>query len=1518
MAVKHGVFPKRQYILFVPDPEITALSYVNVVFIQDPGAAMGQGTIQHITLSPSVGFTIHLSSTVADHTNFTYEVINPGDFGYSETNIVSGDLSLSGTLTVSGDLYVYGTQYATNTEILSGDQIIEGDLTVKGNTYLGDENTDHVFIAGTISGAVTGENAVIYYDNTNSRLISQNVNDAINELDSYTHEVSGDLKTYIDERDEYVLNTSISWTDTASADLLSRIQSQNELSEILANGNDAANQQIKGLADATDPQDAVTKSQLDSASGDLLNYIDQQDEYVLDTSLTYTDITCAGLVDRYDTLMADTINQANAYTDDASANLIEYIDNKAASQNELDEILANGNSAGNYQIKDLGDPTDQKDAVNKDYADTLVVNASGALSLQIVTDIGNITTNSITVSGLTSNHDVIVDGDLYVTGTEYVTHTETISGDQNIEGDLIVSGDAYITGTTNISGSANISDNLDMTDGFIVNVNDPINNKDAANKQYVDSEIISVSGDLISYIDIHDTSTLESAQTYTDNASAELRNQMIVDDANVLNTSLSYTDTASSNLVNYIDAKADAQNELDEILANGNSAGNQQIKDLAEGVDPQDAITKSYVDIASGNLVLNDLYILEEGNIYTDSVSANLVEYIDTRDGYVLDTAQSYTDTASANLTQYIDDKTAAQNELHEILANGNNAGVYEIDMNGNKIVNVETPTVSGDATNKDYIDTEITSASGNLQNLTEIRYDQSITYTDNASADLLSRILAQNELSEILANGNDAANQQIKELGDPTDLKDAVHKHYVDTLVDYTSGALDLQKVTDNGNITTNGITVDSLNVTADTVVQGDLYVRGTEYISQTEVITGDQIIRGTLTVDGDVYLGNETSDTVYVSGNLDMQGRPINNLADPVDGTDAVNKNYVDTEIQGASGDLYNYINTRDENVLDEAKTYTDDACSNLIYYVDTQDAQVLANSITYTDNASADIIQYVDNKASSQNELSEILANGNSANGIIITASPTPSGDSDVTNKAYVDALVAANNDLQEVTDNGNTTTNSIITSGSLIAGQTLVVSGNNLVVDEYGQVGLGIGAEHRSSNTDRALTIQGKTVGVETIGQAITGDAVIAEIVGGNTESSHTDDLLTKIEFSTDTNENNGRLSLQTRDDTGVWHDSLYINGLGTPVFNYTSLFEQDLRVDGDLYVSGQAYIAVTESVTGDIVYEGDVTIHEDLWVYGNSFLGNDPLDQVLVSGTFFASGDINTLSDVQIGGKLDMTNGYIEHLAAPTDPDHAANKEYVDSVTGGSTGNIFYTNSTPMPVDVGGWAAGSTFDAVSNEAMWTGLLYPYQEPTFSSFSISGQTTPIEVGDSILANPTFLWTTTNSSNVSGNSIDLRDVTGAVDLATGLANDGSESVIYGAITKTSATTNVFRISGINTQSNTFTRNYTVTWQWKRYYGEDTTTPLTETDIESLRVSGLSSGFAGTYAFNAGGYKYLCYASVLGTATTFKDEATSLDVPFEPVYTVSVTNGFAVTTNYNVHRSTNIIGSAINIIVT
>lgn len=168
-----------------------------------------------------------------------------------------------------------------------------------------------------------------------------------------------------------------------------------------------------------------------------------------------------------------------------------------------------------------------------------------------------------------------------------------------------------------------------------------------------------------------------------------------------------------------------------------------------------------------------------------------------------------------------------------------------------------------------------------------------------------------------------------------------------------------------------------------------------------------------------------------------------------------------------------------------------------------------------------------------------------------------------------------------------------------------------------------------------------------------------------------------------------------------------------------------------------------------------------------------------------------------------------------------------------------TPDLTYTNATSMPEKVGGYDIGTTFDNVVFKNLMDGLLYPYQVPTFSAFSISGQAVILECGDIIGGSKTFIWNTTNPSNIQTNSISIQDITNSITLATGLANDGSEVITLSDITKTTtAQTNVWKINALNTKSQSFYRNFTVTWYDPFYYGVGAK-GLTVSSIQQLTKS-------------------------------------------------------------------------------
>jgi len=208
-----------------------------------------------------------------------------------------------------------------------------------------------------------------------------------------------------------------------------------------------------------------------------------------------------------------------------------------------------------------------------------------------------------------------------------------------------------------------------------------------------------------------------------------------------------------------------------------------------------------------------------------------------------------------------------------------------------------------------------------------------------------------------------DMTGNNINNVADGVLQTDGVNLGQVETLVANASGNQNLQSVTDNGNTTTNGIVVgDDSTFQQDLTVIGDLYVQGTEYITNTEIISGNQIIAGELHVDGDSYLGNANTDTVYVSGfldvgnNVDFNNNKLLNVAQGTDPSDGVNLGQVETLIAAASGDLQTL-----EEVLAEgnsAGSYDINMNNNSIINLDTPVNPLDATNKVYVDTLVASV--------------------------------------------------------------------------------------------------------------------------------------------------------------------------------------------------------------------------------------------------------------------------------------------------------------------------------------------------------------------------------------------------------------------------------------------------------------------------------------------------------------------------------------------------------------------------------
>ena len=194
--------------------------------------------------------------------------------------------------------------------------------------------------------------------------------------------------------------------------------------------------------------------------------------------------------------------------------------------------------------------------------------------------------------------------------------------------------------------------------------------------------------------------------------------------------------------------------------------------------------------------------------------------------------------------------------------------------------------------------------------------------------------------------------------------------------------------------------------------------------------------------------------------------------------------------------------------------------------------------------------------------------------------------------------------------------------------------------------------------------------------------------------------------------------------------------------------------------------------------------------------------------------------------------------------------------------------ILYTNLNPVPTAIGGVEAGTTFNKTPIIDILNSLLYPYQNPSFGSFSIDGQSSgSFELGYTYPSgNKLFTWNITNPNNVKENSITL-------NAETGISNTGSKSQMVASITKNSVGSHTFTIKAQNSNNVEFSRTITFNWLAKRFWGVSEEESVTDDIIKSFS-SELSNSKVKTVSYDGTGgrYPYFIYPTALGDLNNTK----------------------------------------------
>ena len=243
----------------------------------------------------------------------------------------------------------------------------------------------------------------------------------------------------------------------------------------------------------------------------------------------------------------------------------------------------------------------------------------------------------------------------------------------------------------------------------------------------------------------------------------------------------------------------------------------------------------------------------------------------------------------------------------------------------------------------------------------------------------------------------------------------------------------------------------------------------------------------------------------------------------------------------------------------------------------------------------------------------------------------------------------------------------------------------------------------------------------------------------------------------------------------------------------------------------------------------------------------------------------------------------------------------------------SGADVMFRDSRPIPQDIGGYKRGDIINNIPLSEVVRTILYPYEAPYFSSFSIAGAPV-LEIGDT-LNSVTFNWGFTNTTNVVAGSIII--YRGSAPILQELSN-GPVNVELG-ITNSSPKEEIFKITGTSTKGVAFSMTTSVPWNIPIYYGISKNASLTEDEIEAMTSVLCNSLGTYTFAYVGAGYKYLAIPTVLiSKSLIFKDAITNYDVPMVETTEVGITHKSGILNNYTLFRSYYLLNGDVSIKIT
>lgn len=216
--------------------------------------------------------------------------------------------------------------------------------------------------------------------------------------------------------------------------------------------------------------------------------------------------------------------------------------------------------------------------------------------------------------------------------------------------------------------------------------------------------------------------------------------------------------------------------------------------------------------------------------------------------------------------------------------------------------------------------------------------------------------------------------------------------------------------------------------------------------------------------------------------------------------------------------------------------------------------------------------------------------------------------------------------------------------------------------------------------------------------------------------------------------------------------------------------------------------------------------------------------------------------------------------------------------------------------------LGKYTSGQTIPAINKtfEEVLKDIALEFVQPVFTSFSITAQSTTVEVGTTLSGSKTFTWgITQNSATVP--TVDIYNNTLTATLLAATNNDGTQAItITSALLGTDGATQSWKAIGNTTApGNVITStNFVVTAKYYRFY-KTAITGTAPTNSAGVRT-GSTSTFDNTFPISisiGNQFAFFAYPKFRADGTTQKGDITNDSVKYEEGFNSSVGDSFTKT---------------------